>query len=185
VTSPDASGSQLQGKSRFYVKYIRLSDNLVCGRLFRHEELRLISWPEDYGEMRVYSGSSSSGEMNSAKEESYQIARSLGATSSSRVIANVDYCTIGLLPFPCGASFADACAGSFSAPEAERDLLKVPNASLIEAVNFHAASVSFLLFSSICSIGLISYLRQLDGLFFIFAGHAADSWAPTPGAGLS
>ena len=40
------------------------------------------------------------------------------------------------------ASFADACAGSFSVPEVERDLLKVPNSSLIEAVNFHAVSVS-------------------------------------------
>ena len=50
--------------------------------------------------MWVYSGSSSSGEMKSAKEETYRIARSLGATSSSQVIANVDYHTIGLLPNP-------------------------------------------------------------------------------------
>ena len=39
VTSPDASGSQLQGKSRFYAEYIRLSDSLVHGQLFDHGEL--------------------------------------------------------------------------------------------------------------------------------------------------
>ena len=92
--------------------------------------------------MRVYSGSSSSSEMNFVKEETYQIARSLGSVLNSRVIANVDYHTIGLLPTPSMASFVDACAGSFSTPEVERDLLKVSNSSLIEAVNFHAASVS-------------------------------------------
>ena len=49
---------------------------------------------------------------------------------------------VGLLRNQITASFADACAGSFLAPEVERDLLKVPNLSLIEVVNFHAASVS-------------------------------------------
>jgi len=48
--------------------------------------------------MRVYSRSTSFKEMNIAKEETYQIAHSLGATSNSRVIANVDYRTVGLLP---------------------------------------------------------------------------------------
>ena len=48
--------------------------------------------------MRVYSRSNSSSKMNSTKEETYQIAHSLGATSNSRVIANVDYRTVGLLP---------------------------------------------------------------------------------------
>jgi hypothetical protein len=81
--------------------------------------------------MRVYLGSSSSGEMSSAKEETYRIARSLGAALNSRVIANVDYRTVGLLPTPSAASFADACASSFSALEVERDLLKVSNLSLI------------------------------------------------------
>ena len=92
--------------------------------------------------MRVYLGSSSSGEMNSTKQETYRIARSLGAASNSRVVTNMDYRTVGLLPNPSAASFIFACAGSFSAPKVERDLLKVPNLSLIEAVNFHAASVS-------------------------------------------
>jgi len=80
--------------------------------------------------------------MNSTKEETYRIARSLGAVSSSRVIANVDCRTIGLLPNQSAASFAITCAGSFLAPELERDLLKVPNLSIVDAVNFHAASVS-------------------------------------------
>ena len=51
-------------------------------------------------------------------------------------------CITGLLLDKAAADFANACAGAFSAPEVERDLLKVPNSSLIEAVNFHAASVS-------------------------------------------
>jgi hypothetical protein len=142
TVSPDISGSQVQGKSRFYVEYIHLSDDLVCGQLFGHGELRLSSRPGDYGDMQVYSGLSSSGKMNSAKEETYRIACSLGAVLSSRVIANVDYRAIRLLPNPGVASFTDACAGLFSALELRRDLLKVPNLSLIDAVNFHAASVS-------------------------------------------
>ena len=104
--------------------------------------------------MRVYSGSSSSSEMNSTKEETYQIARSLGAASTSRVIANVDHHMIGLLPNQNAASFGDACAGSFSAPEVERYLLKVPNSSLIEAVNFHVASVSGRVFTCIRFVAL-------------------------------
>lgn len=51
--------------------------------------------------------------------------------------------------------FTDACAILFIAPEVERDLLKVPHSSLVEAVNFHVASISIhalfcvLLFSSL------------------------------------
>jgi hypothetical protein len=82
--------------------------------------------------MQVYSGLSSSGKMNSTNEETYRIARSLGATSNSQVIANMDHHTVGLLPNQIAASFADTCDGSFSAPKVERDLLKVPNSSLIE-----------------------------------------------------
>ena len=88
--------------------------------------------------MRVYSGSSSSSKMTSTKDETYRIARSLGAASNSWVVANVDYRMVGLLPNQSVSSFTDACAGSFSAPKVERDLLKVPILSLIEAVNFHA-----------------------------------------------
>jgi hypothetical protein len=124
------------------MEYIRLSDNLAHRQLFGHKDLRLSSRPEDYDDMRVYSGLSSSGKKNSAKEETYQIACSLWAASNSRVIANVDYRTVALLLDQGAANFADACAGAFSSPEVERNLLKVPNSSLIEAVNFHAASVS-------------------------------------------
>jgi len=158
MASPDISGSQLQGKSRFYVEYIRLSDNLVRGQLFGHGEPRLSSWLEDYGDMWVYLGSSSSSKMNSAKEETYRIARSLGAVSSSRVFANMDYRTINLLPNSGGASLADVCTGSFSALELERDLLKVPNSSHAYALNFHAASVSGYIFICLRFCRLLSTL---------------------------
>ena len=92
--------------------------------------------------------------MNSAKEETYRIARSLVATSNSQVIANMDHRAVGLLPNQSAASFVNACAGSFSAPDVEMDLLKVPNSSLIEAVNFHAASVSGKASTCIHSIAL-------------------------------
>ena len=127
-----------------------MSYDLVHGQLFGHEALQLSSRLEDYNDMRVYSGSRSSSEMNSTNEETYRIARSLGAASSSWVIGNVDYRTIGLLPNLGEASFTDACIGLFLAPELERDLLKVPNSSLIDVVNFHAASVSCYVFICIC-----------------------------------
>jgi hypothetical protein len=80
--------------------------------------------------------------MSSVKEGTYRIVHSLGASSNSWVVANVDYCTVGLLLIPSATSIADVCSGLFLAPKVERDLLKVPNLSLIEATNFHAASVS-------------------------------------------
>jgi hypothetical protein len=104
--------------------------------------------------MQVYSWSSASSKMNSMKEETYRIARSLGAASNSRVIANVDHHTVGLLSNQSAASFVDACAGSFLALEVKRGLLKVPNSSLIEAVNFHAASVSGRVFTYIHFVAL-------------------------------
>lgn len=60
------------------------------------------------------------------------------------MIAHVDYQAVGLLPKKATVDFADECASSFSAPEVERDLLKVPHESLAEAMNFHAASVGVL-----------------------------------------
>ena len=54
----------------------------------------------------------------------------------------MDHRTIGLLPDEAVVAFIDACAGLFIAPVVERDLLKVPNSSLVEVVNFGAASVS-------------------------------------------
>lgn len=110
-------------------------------------------------------GSSSSGEMSSTKEETYQIARSLGAASSSRVIANMDHRTVGILPDKVMADFADACVGSFTTPEVERDLLMVPNSSLIEVVNFHALSVSDHAFSC---IGFLIVFLSDDGFVFHF-----------------
>ncbi|CAD6257024.1 unnamed protein product [Miscanthus lutarioriparius] len=115
VSTPAASnhifGSHKYGKSRFYAESIWSSDSLVRGQLFGYGELWLRSRPEDYGEMRVYLGLSSSGEMSSVEEETYHIAHSLGAASSSRVITNVDHHTIGLLPNKVVAEFADACSG--------------------------------------------------------------------------
>ena len=68
-----------------------MTNSLIRGQLFGHGKLRLESRPEDYGEMRVYSGSSSSGEMTPAKDETYRIARALGVPLNSWVIAHVDY----------------------------------------------------------------------------------------------
>ena len=80
--------------------------------------------------------------MTPAKEETYRIACALGVPLNSWVTAHVNYRTVGLMPDKAAADFVDSCVGSFSAPEVKRDLLKVPYASLGEAVNFHAASVS-------------------------------------------
>ena len=115
--------------------------------------------------------------MNSTKEETYRIARSLGATSSSRVFANMDYRTIGLLPNSGGASFADMCTGSFSALELERDLLKVPNLSLVDVVNFHVASVSGYVCIYICFAILLFALRLFDVVRLTFASYAPNSRA--------
>ena len=62
----------------------------------------------------------------------------------------MDYRTVGLLPTTSVASFSDA----FIAPEVERDHLKVSNSSLIETVNFHAASVSGWMFDFCLCISL-------------------------------
>lgn len=137
-----------------------MSGSLVHGQIFVHGELWLSSLPKDYDKMWVYSGSSSSSEMSTAKEETYRIAHSLGAASSSRVVVNVDHCTIGLLPSKIVADFADACVGSFTAPEVERDLLKVLDSSLVEAVNFHAISVSAPIF-------IILRIRRYPCLFLL------------------
>ena len=128
--------------------------------------------------MQVYSGSSSSGDMNSTKEETYRIARALGALSDSWVIANVDYHTISLLPDKTTTDFSNACVGSFSALEVERDLLKVPHSSLAEAVNFHAASVSAWFLSSIHFFPLLPFSKYcFFDLAFWPLGYAPRSGA--------
>ena len=115
--------------------------------------------------------------MNFAKEDTYQIACSLGAASSSQVIANVDYRMIGLLPNLGAASFADACVGSFLALELERDLLKVPNLSLVDVVNFHVASVSGYVFICIHFCRLLFAIRWFHVTLSTFAGLAPSSRA--------
>ena len=79
---------------------------------------------------------------------------------NSRVIANVDHRTIGLLPDEAVVAFIDACAGLFIAPVVERDLLKVPNSSLVEMVNFHATTVSAITFFS-CLLFLLFLLSNI------------------------
>lgn len=61
-------------------------------------------------------------------------------------MANVDYQKVGLIPNRAGVQFADACGNAYSVPELERDILALPDAELLDAVNFHALSVSFYLF---------------------------------------
>lgn len=85
------------------------------------------------------------------KEETYRIARSLGSASHSRVIGNIDHRVIGLLPNKDGAKFADTYAVSVVAPEVQRDLLKVSDASLAEAMNYHAVNVSVRNLPCFCS----------------------------------
>lgn len=91
--------------------------------------------------MRAYSGLSSSGEDNFAKEESYRIACSFGTGSHAHVVASVDQANVGLLPNWAGVGLSEACSDSFAMPEVQWDLLKVPNLELLEATSFHAISV--------------------------------------------
>lgn len=91
-------GAQQLGKSRFYKEFARLRQGDLHGILFGHGELLLQSKPEDYGEMQVYSGSSSSSEMSLAKEETYRIDRSLGADSRSRVVGMWTFAALAYCP---------------------------------------------------------------------------------------
>ena len=84
------------------------------------------------------------------------------------MVANIDYRTVGLLPNPSVTNFANARAGSFLAPKVERDLLKVPNSSLIEVVNFHAASVSEWVLTCICFVSFL-YLAVVSCVAFLFS----------------
>lgn len=72
-----------RGKTRYYHESIQLSQDMVEGRLLGFGRLILSPKPGDYGEMRFYAGSSSSGELDSLKEESYRLARSLGVLSDT------------------------------------------------------------------------------------------------------
>lgn len=118
---------------------------MVEGRLLRFGRLVLTPKPGDYGEMRFYSGSSSSGELDSAKEESYRIARSLGVPSDAELACGFNFRDIGLLPASSAAAakFSEFCGRSFRAPEVERDLIGESESKLVEANEYHLISVSF------------------------------------------
>jgi hypothetical protein len=59
------------GKSRFYQGAVRLTPSLTKGLLLGHDPLILGAKEGDYGEPRFYSGLSSSGKTDLAREESY------------------------------------------------------------------------------------------------------------------
>lgn len=117
---------------------------MVDGRLLGFGRLVLGSKPGDYGEMRFYPGSSSSGELDSAKEESYRLARALGVPSDADLACGFNFRDLGLLPpeGAAGAKFSEYCA-RFRFPKVERDLLKVDDAKLVEASEYHMISVSY------------------------------------------
>lgn len=105
------------GKSYFFKEFICLEQSLLACQLFGHGELILRSLPSDYGEMLVYSGSSSSGEPDPVKEDTYRIARSLGSDSSARVVCNMDFHLIGFLPNKEASEFDAEYGSSFIALE--------------------------------------------------------------------
>lgn len=98
----------------------------------------------DYGEPRFYSRLSSSGETNPVREESYRIARSLGATSEVNLACGFNFRKIGILPGENSnaAKLAEQCHKALVTPKMERDLLEVRDSMLAEAASFHLASVS-------------------------------------------
>ena len=51
----------------------------------------------DYGEPHFYSGLSSSGKTDPAREESYQIAHSIGVGSEANLACGFNFCQIGIL----------------------------------------------------------------------------------------
>lgn len=116
---------------------------MARGVLFGHGFLDLNSCSGGYGEMRVYSGGSTPDEMSPTREESYRIARSLGAESQARVVAIVNYFEAEMLPSREGLAFAEQCSGAYIVPEAERDLVSAPGSELLDTLNIHAISVSF------------------------------------------
>ena len=79
----------------------------------------------DYGEPRFYSGLSLSVETDPMREESYRIARSLGAALEANLACNFNFHQIGILPGKDNdaTKFAKQCAKALVALEMERDLL--------------------------------------------------------------
>lgn len=105
--------------------------------------LVLGSKPGDYGEMRFYTGSCSSSELDSTKEESYRLARALGVSSDADLACDFNFCDIGLLPPDRAKSekFSKYCF-HFHIPKVQRDLLEVEDAKLAEASEYHTISLS-------------------------------------------
>lgn len=64
-------GESQLGKSKFFEECIRLTTENAGNCLLGFGKLVLDSRPGDYGKMRVYSGSSSSGKEDFIREESY------------------------------------------------------------------------------------------------------------------
>jgi hypothetical protein len=97
VKCSDYRGPKI-GKGRFYHEAVRLTPSLAKGLLLGHGPLILGAKEGDYGEPCFYSGLSSLGETDPAREESYQIAHSLGAASEVNLACGFDFRQIGLLP---------------------------------------------------------------------------------------
>lgn len=85
-----------KGKTRFYHESIRLRQDMVEGQLLGFGRLILAPKHGDYGETRFYAGSSSSGELDSLKEEAYCLARTLGVSSDADMACRFNFREIGL-----------------------------------------------------------------------------------------
>ena len=155
---PNSRGLET-GKRRFYHEAVRLTPSLAKGLLLGHGPLILGAKEGDYGEPCFYLGLSSSSEMDPVREESYRIARSLGAASEANLACGFNFRQIGILPSENSDAmkFAEHCQKAPVAPEMERDLLQVKDSTLAEAASFHQASVSGFcrlrtLFAWVCSV---------------------------------
>ena len=132
-----------RGKTRFYRESIRLNQDMVEGQLMGFSHLIIALKIGHYGEMRFYMGSSSSGEPDSLKEESYHLAHSLGVPLDANMACEFNLCEIGL--HPTGSTVAakfSKCYSRFHAHEVERGLLNVEDAKLAEANDYHLISVN-------------------------------------------
>jgi hypothetical protein len=100
---------------------------LAKGLHLGHGPLILGAKEGDYGEPLFYLGLSLPGETDPAREESYRIARSLGAASKANLAYGFDFCQIGMLPGENSdaAKFTEHCQKDLVTTEMERDLLHV------------------------------------------------------------
>lgn len=149
LRSADTAKMAEAGKSHFYYKSARVTQEMLNGQLLGFGHLDLSVDSVDYGEPHFYKGSSSSGDMDPRKERSYRLAHALGVLSDTSLACGFDLKEIGLLPRngePV-SKFSDFCNRSHSLSEVERDLLKVDGATLAEAAGYHAISVSCLTFN--------------------------------------